>query len=148
MGTLHLAVSVFALIWKTPHLPKLKKTISLSRGRTLSGHTWSTTRKFSISNLSTLHPYGKPNLGYAARQRFTLLGDGSHCMAMVHTARRWLTLLGDGSQLLGNSSRWSDYKFDCSALFAPTQTSSRRRCTTDARHLGTSCGGYGPGYPW
>ena len=29
MGILHLAVSVFALIWKTPHLLKLKKTISL-----------------------------------------------------------------------------------------------------------------------
>ena len=77
-------VSVFALIWKTPRLPKLKKTISLSRGWTLSGHTWSIARKFSISNLSSLHPYGKPNLGYVARQWFTLLGDGSHCSAMVH----------------------------------------------------------------
>ena len=30
VGILHLAVSVFTLIWKTPHLLKLKKTISWS----------------------------------------------------------------------------------------------------------------------
>ena len=97
--------------------------------------------KFSILNLNSLHPYGKPNLGYATRRWFTLLGDGSHCLAMVHTAHRWFTLLGDGSQLLGNSSRWSDHEFDCSALFAPARTSSRWRCITDARCSGTSCGG-------
>ena len=83
MGTLHLAVSVFALIWKTPRLLKLKKIISLSRGRTLSGHTWSTAAKFSILNLSSLHPYGKPYLGYAARRRFTLLGDGSQLLGQA-----------------------------------------------------------------
>ena len=54
-------------------------------------------RKFSILNLSSLHPYGKPNLGYAARRWFTLLGDGSPCSATVHTARRWFTLHDDGS---------------------------------------------------
>ena len=63
---------------------KLKKSISFSRGQTLSGHTWSTAGKFLILNLSSLHPYGKPYLGYAARRWFTLLGDGSHCLAMVH----------------------------------------------------------------
>ena len=120
MGTLHLAVNVFALLWKTPHLLKLKKIIS-SHDRTLSGHTWSTAKKFFILNLSSLHPYGKPYLGY--------------------TARRWFTLLDDGSQLLGNSSRWSNHEFDCSALFAPTRTCSRRHCTTDTRHSGTSYGG-------
>ena len=128
--------------------PEVKKTISLSRGRTLSGHTWSTARKFSILNLSSLHPYGKPNLGYATRRRFTLLDDGSHCSAMVHTAQRCFTLLDDGSQLLGNSSRWSNHEFDCSVLFASARTSSRRRCTTGTRRSRTSCGGYDPRYPW
>ena len=84
VGTLHLVVSVFALIYKTLCLPKLKKTISVSHCWTLSGHTWSTMWKFSILNLSSLHPYGKPYLGYTARRRFTLLGDGSHCSTMVH----------------------------------------------------------------
>ena len=126
----------------------MKKTISLSHGRTLSGHTWSTRKKFSILNLSSLHPYGKPYLGYAARRWFTLLDDGSHCSKMVRSARRRFTLLDDGSQLLGNSSRWSDHEFDCSVLFAPVRTSSRRRCTTDTRRSGTSCGGYNPRYPW
>ena len=84
MGTLHPAVNVFALFLKTPCLLKLKKTISFSRDRTLSGHTWSTVKKFSIMNLSSLHPYGKPYLGYTARRRFTLLGDGSHCSATAH----------------------------------------------------------------
>ena len=69
---------------------------SLSRGQTLSGHTWSTVKKFLILNLSSLHPYGKPYLGYATRLRFTLLDN---C-----------------SQLLGDSSRWSDHELDCSAL--------------------------------
>ena len=66
---------------------------------------------------------------------------GLHCSATVHAARRRFTLLGDGSQLVGNSSRWSDHEFDCSALFAPTRTSSRRHCTTGTRRSGTSCGG-------
>ena len=116
MGTLHLAVSVFALIWKT---------ISLSHSQTLSGHTWSTAKKFLILNLSSLHPYGKPYLGYAARQ-----------------------LLSNCSQLFNNSSWWSDHEFDYSALFAPAQISSGRRCTTSIRRSGTSCGGYNPRYPW
>ena len=84
MGTLHLAVSVFALIWKTSRLLELKKTISLSCGRTLSGHTWSTAKKFSILNLSSLHPYGKPCLGYAAQLWFTLLGDSTRSLATAH----------------------------------------------------------------
>ena len=105
----------------------MKNIISLSRDRTLSGHTWFTARKFLILNLSSLHPYGKPNLGYAAQRRFTLLGDGS--------------------QLLGNSSQCSDHESDCSALFAPARTSSRWRCTMDSRRLGTCCGGYDPRYP-
>ena len=82
--------------WKTPCLSKLNKTNSFSRGRTLSGHTWSTTKKFSILNLSSLHPYGKLCLG--------------------HAAWRWFALLGDCSQLFGDSSRWSDHELDCSVL--------------------------------
>ena len=73
---------------------------------------------------------------------------GIHCSAMVHAARRRFTLLDDGSQLLDNSSRWSDHEFDCSILFAPARTSSRRRCTIDARRSRTSYGGYDPRYPW
>ena len=105
-------------------------------------------KKFSFLNLSSLHPYGKPYLGYTTRRRFTLLGDGSRCSTMVHTARRRFTLLGDGSQLLGNSSRCSDHEFDCSALFAPARTSSRQCCTMDTKCSGTSCGGNDLGYPW
>ena len=97
MGTLHLVVNVFALFWKTPCLLKLKKTISLSHGRTLSGHTWSTVKKFSILNLSSLHPYGKPYLGHSARRWFTVLGDRSRCSAIGYAARQRFTLLGDGS---------------------------------------------------
>ena len=63
---------------------------------------------------------------------------GSHCSAVVRAAQ----------QLLDNSLRWSDHEFYCSALFAPARTSSRRHCTADTRHSGTSCGGYDPGYPW
>ena len=63
---------------------KLKNVISLSRGQTLSGHTWSTTKKFLILNLSSLHPYGKPCLGYAAQLRFVLLGNSTHCLAIAH----------------------------------------------------------------
>ena len=59
----------------------MKKTISFSRGRILRGHTWSTVKKFSILNLSSLHPYGKPCLGYATRLRFALLGDSTCCSA-------------------------------------------------------------------
>ena len=71
--------------------PEVEEGSLLSCGRTLSGHTWSTAKKFSILNLSSLHPYGKPYLGYTARRWFTLLGDGSRCSTMVHAARRWLT---------------------------------------------------------
>ena len=53
--------------WTTPCLLKPKNIISFSRGRTLSGHTWSTAKKFSILDLSSLHPYGKPCLVHAAR---------------------------------------------------------------------------------
>ena len=129
MGSLHLAVSVFALIWKTLRLLKLKKIVSLSRDRTLSGHTWVTARKFSILNLSSLHPSSKPYLGKPR------LG-------------RTVKLVGYGLQLLGDSLGWSDYEFDCSALFTPAGTSSKWRCTVDTRRSGTSYGGYDPGYPW
>ena len=107
---------------------KLKKIISLSRGRTLSGHTWFTARKFLILNLSSLHPYGKPYLGKP------VLG-------------RIIKLFGYGPQLLGDSLGWSDHESDYLALFTPARISSRRRCTTDTRCSGTSCGGYDPGYP-
>ena len=103
MGTLHLVVNVLVFPRKTPCLLKLKKVISFPRGRTLSGHTWSAVNKFSVLDLRSLHPYGKPYLGYATRLRVTLLGN--EC-----------TLLGSCSQLLGDSSRWSDNELDCSAL--------------------------------
>ena len=125
MGTLHLTVSVFSLIWNTPCLLKLKKIISFSRGRTLSGHTWSTARKFSILNLSSLHPSSKPYLGKPR------LG--------------WAVKLVDyGPQLLDDSLGWSDYESDCSTLFTPARISSRRRCIADTRRSGTSYGGYDP----
>ena len=63
---------------------KLKTHISFTRGRTLSGHTSSTTRKFFILNLSSLHPYGKPYFGYVARLWFTLLGGGTRCSTTAH----------------------------------------------------------------
>ena len=107
---------------------KLKKIISLSRGWTLSGHTWFTAKKFSILNLSSLHPSGKPYLGKP------VLG-------------RTVKLVGYGLQLLDDSLEWSDYESDCSALFTPTRISLRRRCTADTRRSGASCGGYDPGYP-
>ena len=94
--------------------------------------------------MSSLHPYGKPYLGHAARRQVTMLGDRSHCSAIVYTARRRFTLLDDCSQLLGNSSRWSDHEFNCSALFAHARTSLRRRCTTGTRCSGTSYGGMTP----
>ena len=58
-------------------------------------------------NLSSLHPYGKPNLGYAARRWFTLLGVGSRCSAMVHTARRQFTTARQRFTLLNDGSRCS-----------------------------------------
>ena len=119
---------MFSLIWKTPRLLKLKKTISLSRGRTLSGHTWSTARKFSILNLNPLHPSGKPNLSKP------MLGQA-------------VKLVSYGPQLLGDSLGWSGHESDCSALFTPARISSRRCCTADTRSSGTNCGGYDPGYP-
>ena len=75
---------VFALIWKTPCLLKLKKIISLSHGRTLSGHTWSTTKKFSILNLSSLHPYGKPNLGCTTPNLCSVLGNQIRHFVELH----------------------------------------------------------------
>ena len=82
MGTLHHAVSVRDFSSKTTYL--WKKIDSYYFVRTLSGHTWSTTKKFSILNLSSLHPYGKPYLGYTARQWFALLSDGSRCLTTAH----------------------------------------------------------------
>ena len=66
---------------------------------------------------------------------------GLCCSTMVCATRKQYTLLGNCSQLLGNSSRWSDHEFDCSASFARAWTSSRRHCTMDRRRSGTSCGG-------
>ena len=86
-------MSVFSIIWKTPCLLKLKKIISLSRGRTLSGHTWFTAKKFSILNLSSLHPSSKPYLGKP------VLGQT-------------VKLVDYGPQLLGDSLGWSDYESD------------------------------------
>ena len=77
-------VNVFAFFWKTPRLLKLKKTISFFRGRTRIGRTWSTAKKFLILNLSSLHPYGKLCLGYAARLWFVLLGNSTCCSATAH----------------------------------------------------------------
>ena len=128
MGTLYLAVSVFSLIWRTPYLLKLKKIISLFRGRTLSGHTWFTANFFLILNLSSLHPSGKPYLGKL------VLG-------------RIVKLVGYGPQLLDDSLRWSNHESDCLALFTLARTSSRQRCIVDTRCSGTSCGEYDPEYP-
>ena len=47
-------------------------------------HTWSTVEKFSILNLSSLHPYGKPYLGHTAQQQITLLNDRSRFLATTH----------------------------------------------------------------
>ena len=106
----------------------MNKIISLSRGRTLSGHTWFTARKFLILNSNSLHPSGKPYLGKP------VLG--------------WtFKLVGYGPQLLDDSLEWSNYESDCSTLFTPARTSSRRRCITDTRRSRTSCGGYDPEYP-
>ena len=135
--------SAFLLLWTLAP----RDYVTYYQAQVLSGHTWSAAKKFSILNLSSLHPYGKPYLGYTARRQFTLLGDGSCCSATFRTARRWFTLLGNCSELLGSSSRWSDHEFDCSALFAPARTSSRRRCTMGTRRSGTGCRGYDPGYP-
>ena len=107
----------------------MKKIISLSRDRTLSGHTWFTARKLLILNFSSLHPSSKPFLGKPG------LG-------------RTVKLVDHGPQLLDDSLGWSDHESDCSALFTPTRTSSRWHCTVDTRCSGTSCGGYDPGYPW
>ena len=82
MGTLHLVVNVWDFFSKTTCL--LQKIDSFSCGRTLSGHTWSTVRKFSIMNLSSLHPYGKPCLGYPARLWFVLLGNSTRCLVFAH----------------------------------------------------------------
>ena len=110
MSTLHLAVNVFAFFRKTPCLLKLKKTISFSRGRTLSGHTWSTAKKFLILNLSSLHPYGKPCLGYAARLHFLLLGNSTrnaatahNCLATHHSGRTMSLTARLCSHLLGQA---------------------------------------------
>ena len=101
--------------------PEVEEDYLPSRGWTLSGHTWFTAKKFLILILSSLHPSSNPYLGKP--------------------------ILGYGPQLLGDSLGWLDYESDCLALFTSARTSSRRRCTADTRRLGTSCGGYDPGYP-
>ena len=100
----------------------LEDSVPLSCGRTLSGHTWSTLRKFFILNLSSLHPSSKPHLGK---------------LVLGQTVK----LVGYGPQLLDDSLWWSDHEFGCSVLFAPAQTSSRWCCTADTRCSGTSYGG-------
>ena len=91
MGTLHHAVSVRDFSSKTTYL--WKKIDSYYFVRTLSGHTWFTAEKFLIMNLSSLHPYGKPYLGYTTRLRFMLLGDSSCCSATAHNCSVWQNLL-------------------------------------------------------
>ena len=94
---------MFVLILKTPCLFKLKKTISLSHGRTLSGHTWSTANFF-----------------YSELELLTSLWQavfGSHCSTTVLAARRWFTLLGDGS-------RCSAMAHNCLATHHGAQTMS------------------------
>ena len=125
-----------------------------SHGWTLSGNTWSTLKKFFILNLSSLHPYGKPYLGYTARRWFTLLGDGSRCSAMVHAAQRRFTLLGDGSRCPATIHNCSATYHGgrtmsltaqlCLHLLGQAQDGVAQR-VQGAR--GLAVGGYDPGYP-
>ena len=108
---------------------------SFSHGRTLSGHTSFTTKKFLILDWSSLHPYGKLCLGHAARRWFVLLGDDVCCSA---TAHNYSATHHDGRTMSWTARFW----------FAPARTNSRRCCKTGIRRSGTSCGGYNPGYPW
>ena len=99
---------------------------------------------FSWSNSKWAHLVHYEEIFYFKLELLTPLWQavlGSYCSAVVLAARNC-------SLLLGNSSWWSNREFDCSALFAPARTSTRRRCTTGTRRSGTSCGGYDPGYPW
>ena len=121
--------------WKTPCILKPKKFISFSRVRTLSGHTWSAAKKFSILDLSSLHPYGKPYLGYVAQLWFALLGNDARCSATAHNC--------SATHYGGRTMSWTTRLW-----FALARTSSRRRCITSTRHSRTSYGGYDPGYPW
>ena len=114
--------------WRTPCLLKPKKVISFPRGRTLSGHTWSTVKKFSILDLSSLHPYGKPCLGHVARRWSALLGDDVCCSATAHNCS---ATHYDGRIMSWTARLW----------FTPARTSSRWRCTMGTRCLGTSYGG-------
>ena len=84
---------------------------------------------FYFLNLSSLQSSGKPYLGKPGLGQI-------------------VKLVGYGPQLLDDSLGWSDYESDCSALFTPARTSSRRRCIADTRRSGTSYGGYNLGYPW
>ena len=59
----------------------------------------------------------------------------------------WQALLGILCIATVHNCSMSDYESNYSALFTPTRTSSRRRCTADIRRSGTSYGGYDPGYP-
>ena len=82
---------------------RLKKIISYSRGRTLSGHTWSTTRKFSILNLSSLHPYGKLCLDLTARLWPSLLATARYYSATCHGGRTMSLTARLCSHLLGQA---------------------------------------------
>ena len=80
-----------------------RKIDSFSHGRTLSGHTWSTTRKFSILNLSSLHPYGKPCLDLTARLWSSLLAVARYCSATRHGGRTVSLVAWLCSHLLGQT---------------------------------------------
>ena len=71
MGTLHLAVNVLVFPRRL-------------HSRTLSGHAWFTAKKFSILDLSSLHPYGKPCLDFTARLWSSLLTTARYCSATRH----------------------------------------------------------------
>ena len=101
MGTLHLAVNVWDFFSKTTCL--LTKIDSFSRCRTLSGHTWSTARKFSILNLSSLHPYGKPCLDLTARLWSSLLATACYCSTTRHGGRNASLTARLCSHLLGQA---------------------------------------------
>ena len=120
--------------WKTPCILKPNKFILFSRVWTLSGHTWSAANKFLVLDLSSLHPYGKLYLGYVARLRFALLGDGARCSATAHNCSM--------THYSGRTMGWS-----ARLWFTPARTSSRRRCTTGTGRSETSCGGVRPRIP-
>ena len=106
-------------------LLKLKKTVSLSRGQTLSGHTWSTARKFFNFELELLISLWQALLGI-------------HCSTMVHNCStthyggRTMSLTAQiCSHLLGQAQ--DDVRFVSSRLdlFVRNQNKPfyERRCT-------------------